>query len=534
MTNRILNALLLSLLIVEAGCNAGHGVQAQSQSAARPDTSINAVSAFNNRFLDSGTLETFIANEVPADSVAASMRHFYASRNYSFAWFDDEGLSVQAQGFWNAHRHAKPLAAESAAGEHQLHATIDTLLSSDSAYVLSQSELVHTELLFTRHLFTYVSSAYGTRVSPASVQWHIPRRKLEPQALLDSLLNSNKGEWTPLGKSFPALRDELLRYRQIAQQGGWPRIEIKKERLKQGDRHPIIPAVKRRLQLVGLYAQVHDTTNLYSHELEAAIKNGQRAFGLAEDGIIDAALLQAFNVPVEQRIRQMLINLERMKWMPPLPSAYLLANIPEYRLHVVANGQEALTMNIVVGKAANKTVIFSDELKYIVFSPYWNVPRSIVRKEIYPAMRRSRSYLRRHNMEVTGYSGGLPVVRQKPGRSNALGRVKFIFPNSYNIYFHDTPAKSLFEKERRAFSHGCVRLQQPAELAAFLLKDKPEWTREKIRAAMSRSADQWVTLEPHVPVFITYFTAWVDDAGVLHFADDIYGHDKRMGAHMFK
>ena len=203
----------------------------------------------------------------------------------------------------------------------------------------------------------------------------------------------------------------------------------------------------------------------------------------------------------------MLLNLERMKWMPEEPAKYLLANIPEYRLHVVENGKDVLAMNVVVGKAVHRTVIFADELKYVVFSPYWNIPRSIVRNEIYPAMKRSSSYLRRKNMEVTGYSGGLPIVRQKPGSGNALGKVKFIFPNSYNIYFHDTPSRGLFNRQERAFSHGCVRVHQPFDLAAYLLKDKPEWTDEKIKAAMNRSTEKWVTLDKIVPVlhYLFYF-----------------------------
>ena len=137
-------------------------------------------------------------------------------------------------------------------------------------------------------------------------------------------------------------------------------------------------------------------------------------------------------------------------------------------------------------------------------------------------------------MEITGYSEGLPIVRQKPGNENALGHVKFIFPNSYNIYFHDTPSRYLFNREHRAFSHGCIRLHQPFDLAVYLLKDQPEWTKEKIKAAMERSTEQWVTLKQSVPVYITYFTAWVDNENLLHFAEDIYGHDKRLAEHLFE
>ena len=279
-------------------------------------------------------------------------------------------------------------------------------------------------------------------------------------------------------------------------------------------------AIKKRLNAIGLYND-RDTTNFYNNALIDAVKNAKISFGLQTNGIIDKALIKQLNIPVADRIKQMLINLERMKWMPEVSSNYLFANIPEYRLHVMENGEEVMGMNVIVGKAANRTVIFSDELKYVVFSPYWNVPRSIVRNEIYPAMKRSSSYLRRKNMEVTGYSNGLPIIRQKPGNSNALGHVKFIFPNSYNIYFHDTPSRGLFSRQQRAFSHGCIRLHQPFDLAAYLLRNQPEWTNEKIKDAMNSSKEKWVTLDKSVEVFITYFTSWVDEDGLLHFADDI-------------
>jgi murein L,D-transpeptidase YcbB/YkuD len=190
-------------------------------------------------------------------------------------------------------------------------------------------------------------------------------------------------------------------------------------------------------------------------------------------------------------------------------------------------------MNIVVGKEANRTVIFSDELEYIVFSPYWNVPRSIVRNEIVPAMNRSSSYIDRNNMEITGTSDGLPIVRQKPGAGNALGKVKFIFPNRYNIYFHDTPAKTLFSKESRAFSHGCVRVQEPFTLAQYLLRNNKAWTESKIKTAMNSQKEDWVKLDKPLPVYLLYLTSWVDKDGVLNFRDDIYGHDKKLGDRLF-
>jgi murein L,D-transpeptidase YcbB/YkuD len=235
------------------------------------------------------------------------------------------------------------------------------------------------------------------------------------------------------------------------------------------------------------------------------------------------------NRPIEQRIRQMLINMERIRWVPAEPTMdYLLVNIPEFRLHVFEKGNYQWSMNIVVGSTSHNTVIFTGTLKYVVFSPYWNVPPSIYKKEILPAMQRNKNYLARYNMERNGNG-----VRQKPGPNNSLGLVKFLFPNSYNIYLHDTPSKSLFGETRRAFSHGCIRLSEPAKLARFLLRDDNNWDSLKIAKAMNAGKEKFVTVTETVPVYIGYFTAWVDREGKLNFRDDIYGHDQKMAARLF-
>ena len=303
---------------------------------------------------------------------------------------------------------------------------------------------------------------------------------------------------------------------------------------KNGDSSDAIQQIKTRLEMSG-DLKSDDQSPVFTKELEEALKNAQKRFGLQADGVAGPQTISHLNVSVEERIEQLLVNMERMRWMPAeRKGTRLVANIPEFKLHVYEGDNEILQMKIVVGKAANKTVIFNDKLQYVVFSPYWNVPRSIVRNEILPAMKKDNSYLRRHNMEQTGTSGGLPVIRQKPGRNNALGRVKFIFPNSYNIYFHDTPVKSLFEQQNRAFSHGCIRLEKPEQLADYLLEDKDGWTKKKIRKAMYSGQESWIKLDEEVPVLIAYFTAWVSDDGLLNFRKDIYGRDQELEERLFE
>lgn len=326
---------------------------------------------------------------------------------------------------------------------------------------------------------------------------------------------------------YEALQKEFDRLSEIEKKGGWKKITAGKKFYSVGETAATIKQLKQRLRAAGDF-DAEDTSGKFTEELEAAVKRVQKRFGFTENGVVDAALIKQLNVPVSDRINQILVNMERLKNFPAITSGTrLVANIPEFKLHVYEGDREVFNMAIVVGTESNKTVIFDDEMKHIVFSPYWNVPPSIVQNEILPAVRKNRNYLRQNNYEQTGTEDGLPVIRQKPGRMNSLGLVKFVFPNSHAIYFHDTPAKSLFSVRKRTFSHGCIRLAEPFKLAQYLLRNT-EWNSKKIEAAMNSGKEQTVALPSPVPVSITYFTAWVDRAGLLHLREDIYGHDKEM------
>jgi len=228
------------------------------------------------------------------------------------------------------------------------------------------------------------------------------------------------------------------------------------------------------------------------------------------------------------------MNMERMRWVATEPKGNMIVvNIPEFVMHVYDGKQKAFDMVVVVGKEGHNTMMFNGDLNQVVFCPYWNVPSSIVKNEILPDINKNSNYLASQNMEITGNEGGLPVIRQKPGGKNALGKVKFLFPNSFNIYFHDTPSKSLFEKDKRAYSHGCIRLKEPVKLAEYVLRNQPEWTSEKIEEAMSKNEQRFVKVKDPIPVVITYYTAWVDENGQMNFRDDIYGHDGKLAGKMF-
>lgn len=249
----------------------------------------------------------------------------------------------------------------------------------------------------------------------------------------------------------------------------------------------------------------------------------------------------------DPRAGQIALNLERWRWLPDdLGSRHLLVNVPAFYMAARENGKPVLEMKVIVGKPENATPIFSDEMETVVFSPYWNVPDSIAEGETAPAAARDPNFLRRQNIEILRRKGGSTeavdpssvdwddpeaikelAFRQKPGAGNALGHVKFLFPNSFDVYLHDTPADALFFRNGRALSHGCVRLEMPEDLAKYLLRDKPDWTGEKIKAAMHAGEEKHVALKEHVPVHIVYFTAWPKGDGDVQLFDDIYGFDSK-------
>lgn len=324
---------------------------------------------------------------------------------------------------------------------------------------------------------------------------------------------------------YEKLQNALQNLYNIQEKGGWPKIVASQKFYMKGQSAPAIRQIKERLRISGDFKST-DTSLIFTNELVSTVQNVQKRFGYKQNGVVDALLIKQLNIPVEDRIQQVALNMQRFQSSPFDNGTRLVVNIPEYKLHVYEGAEEVFEMDVVVGSEKNKTVTFNDEITNIVFSPYWNVPPKIVANEIQPAMRRNKNYLLNNGYEITGYENGLPVIRQKPGAQNSLGKVKFVFPNEHGIYLHDTPAKSLFEYPKRTFSHGCIRLAEPQKLAEYLLKNVPGWTAEKIQKAMDSGKEQWVKLATPVSVSLSYYTAWVDEEGFLQLRQDIYGLDK--------
>ncbi len=527
-------ALMCSLFV---SCNAQEEtseeatIKKEEKKISKRDLSITKNNSYSDLFVDSLAMEKFFADKKIPDSLSRRIRSFYNTRNYQFAWFTTKGLTQHARGFWNLHDYHTTYNHDTLLHNKTLQRTMDNLIAEEALSVsASNKTYVNTELTLTNHFIQYVMNEFEDGyVKRKEMERFIPRKKEDAMYLADSLLTKKHKDnkyFEDINESYKALKVQLGRYYEIAKKGGWPAIPTDKKTFKKGSSSPAIALIKRRLQITGDLPGT-DTTQIFNDTLQMGIKNFQRRFGYTPNGAITAGLVKEMNVPVQERIQQLLINMERMRWMPSRPSGNLiLVNIPEFVLHVYDGKNRVWDMNVVVGKEGHNTMMFTGDLNQVVFSPYWNVPPSIVKNEILPAIEKDPTYLVRNNMEQVGMEGDLPRIRQLPGPGNSLGKVKFLFPNSFNIYFHDTNAKGLFSKDKRAYSHGCIRLEQPEKMASYLLRNQPQWTTERVYDAMNSGTEKYVKLKDPIPVFITYYTAWVDDAGQLNFREDIYDHDK--------
>jgi L,D-transpeptidase YcbB len=531
---RIFILVSITLTALIAGCkNPAKTPASTEQKIYARDLSINKANAYNDIFLDSSDVETFIKAEKLNDSLATALREFYNARNFEYAWFAKTGLIEQSFSFHSLFCTENDCDVFNKSLERRL----DKLrIEDDSTIEAKDPSTIKTELQITQRFIQYALEEYKHMdINPTKLGTYIPARKMTVLAMADSLLadNNDNRNYAAVNESFRVLKVSLLKYNTIAKSGGWPTIIADSKKYSVGSSAPSVALIKKRLQIIGDLSG-NDTTYLFTPELGDAVKTYQLNHGYKPTGEVTAALLKDMNIPATARVQQLLINMQRMRWMPTRPEGKLIiVNIPEFEVYVDSGKNILFQMDVVVGAEGHNTTMFSGNLNQIIFSPYWNIPPSIVLKEVMPGIKRDKNYLAKRDMEITGTEGGLPVVRQLPGEKNALGKVKFLFPNSFNIYLHDTPQKNLFSRSVRDLSHGCIRLSDPVKLANYLLQNSKTWTSEKIDSAMNCGKEQCVTLKNTVPVIITYYTAWVDQHGILHFADDIYGHDNKMAVKMF-
>jgi murein L,D-transpeptidase YcbB/YkuD len=407
-------------------------------------------------------------------------------------------------------------------------------------------------------------AVYSGRVDPATMQWgyRIERKQVDPHALLREV-REGKGLAATLDGLQPPFphyvraRRALATYRALARAGEpelVPDLPKGQTKLEPGKAWAGAPQLAARLRTFGdlpaAAVPAASSAPTYSGPLVDAVKSFQRRHGLEADGVIGASTIRTLNVPVAQRVRQIELAMERMRWLPGLSNRpNVFVNVPLFRLWATdpVSGDEPLRMNVVVGKSLNhKTPLFVEQMEYVVFRPYWNPPRGITVQELIPHARRDPSYMEREQLEIVASGddnapalpptpenlsavvAGKLFIRQKPGPKNSLGLAKFIFPNAENVYMHGTPAQQLFSRARRDFSHGCIRLENPARFAEWVLRDQPEWNRERIDAAMQAERPTRVNLEHPITVVLFYDTVHVNSEGVVFFVDDIYGHDRQL------
>ena len=493
-------------------------------------TGIDLSNAYSNLFLDSARLEKFIDREKIAAETAEEIRSFYNNRAFQFAWFTDSGFTEQALAFRSLYDYDR----DSSAGRRQLDNRLDKLINTDSLVpAANDSRIVSTELMMSWRLVNYLDKKFTAEEERyAAIENLVPYEKQSASDWI-AWIKKNPVQIGAKNVWYRNLEKSLQQLADIEKKGGWDSLPVTVKKYRSKKNTALIARLKRRLTTAGLL-QASDTSAEYTASLQAAIKKAQAQYGYAHDTTLTAGLLRELNVPVQQRIHQIVINLQRMIWMPDMPDKeYILVNIPAFKLYVRKGNEPEFDMDIITGKEGHSTVVFSGNLNQVVFSPYWNLTDSIVKKEILSHLAKNKRYLEEQHMEKTGERNGLPVIRQLPGEWNELGKIKFLFPNSQQIYFHDTPHKWLFNKDQRAYSHGCIRLAEPKKLAQFLLKDDSRWTDQAIDSAMNTGKEKYVKLTSGVPVFIYYFTAWVDEAGVLQFRKDIYGHDTDIAKRLF-
>jgi murein L,D-transpeptidase YcbB/YkuD len=413
-----------------------------------------------------------------------------------------------------------------------------------------------------------IGAVHRGRVDPRTLGWgyDVGPKKLDRAALLRAARNGGGvpgllDSLEPHYSHFVRNRRELAHYRDLARAGEpapVPALPKGRKKVEPGQPWDGVDALRARLTLLGdlaadaAVAPAPDGLPRYAGALVEAVKRFQARHILDPDGVVGAGTIEALNVPLAARVRQLELAMERGRWLPRLddrPTVFV--NVPLFRLWASdpVAGEEPLRMRVVVGRSLdNRTPIFVEQMEYVVFRPYWNPPYGIAAKEIVPRVRRDPSYLEREDLEIvaSGDEGapalpatpenldavvaGRLVVRQRPGPSNSLGLAKFIFPNHENVYMHGTPATQLFSRTRRDFSHGCIRVEDPARLAEWVLRDVPGWTRARIDAAMQAERPTRVNLRERLLVVLFYDTVHVNSEGVVHFAGDIYGHDRALDA----
>jgi murein L,D-transpeptidase YcbB/YkuD len=489
----------------------------------------------------------------------ASLQEFYKPSNYAPAWVQGSSPLPQALAMIDLFRNAwkkglEPDDYDASRWDGRLQA------------LQGSSDFSGFDVALTVCAMRYVSDLRIGRINPQHFKFglSVEQKKynlalfLRERVLTASDMSAALDGIEPPFPGYRRSEQALARYMELARNDDGEQLPVPAKAVDPGRVYPGVPRLTRFLHLVGdLPPDVQPAdSSVYDSNVSEAIKRFQRRHGLADDGRLGAATVKQLNIPLKDRVRQLQLTLERWRWLPTEFSAPpIVVNIPDFRLRALdENNKIALEMRVVVGKAMRtQTPVFSRDMTFIVLRPYWNVPPGIFRRSVLPAIQRDRGEVARKNYEITTLDGkvvtagevsddvlaqlqaGKLAVRQKPGPNNALGLIKLMFPNEYSVYLHSTPQPELFSRSQRDFSAGCIRVEKPAELGAWVLRNNPGWPVERVQDGMQNGRDNvTVTLARRVPVFIVYGTAIAYENDEVHFYDDIYGHDAKLAAALAK
>ena len=487
----------------------------------------------------------------------AEVAAFYESAGYTLAWVGEGAATRQALALIEILRNAETNGLDSEDYDAPLWAARLERLCSGKSHP-SDAELARFDLALTVSAIRYVSDLGTGRANPKPLRSGLDAGNkrynlsdfLREQVAGAADVGAALAQVEPPFDGYRRTKEALHTYQVLAREDDGEVLPGTAKPLEPGQSYSGVNRLARLLRRLGDFrndAVLPGDSQAYEGVLVTAVKHFQIRHGLDPDGRIGKSTLQQLNTPLDRRVRQLELVLERWRWVPhEFPRPPIVVNIPEFRLRAYNDSyRPELEMKVVVGRAyRNQTPVFAEDMKYVIFRPYWDVPPGIQRAELVPKLKRDRSYLAENDYEVVDsrrkvvaretitddtlaqLRSGKLAIRQVPGPKNALGLVKFMFPNQHNVYMHGTPFPSLFARSRRDFSHGCIRVEKPVELAAWVLKDKPEWTPDRIRAAMNGPAPLRVDLERPVPVLIVYGTAVVQQDGEVCFFDDIYGQDR--------
>lgn len=494
-----------------------------------------------------------LATSVAILQISPDVMPFYQRNGFDPVWIDARGLAPCADTLYNAVLNA----AEHGLDPDTYHAQPLTLLMSRAkkrliATVIDPDVLAEIDLLLTDAYLLYGKHLHAGRFNPHELdaEWYLLKTEADMIANLlaaakSDLLCRRISSLPSQQPGYQRLKEALARYRTLARQGGWPEVPDGRK-LEKGMWDERIMTLRARLRVTGeLPPEPAVVEGTFDDQLVRAVRRFQLSHGLDPDGKVGKATLAELNVPVQERIRQLMINMERWRWLPRNPGDhYLRVNIADYTLEVVESDSVALAMRVVVGKTYRRTPVFSDRMTYLVLNPYWNIPTTILLNDIVPKAKKNPDYLKNENIHVfKGWRENALEVdpatiawdnlsenympyrfRQDAGPKNALGRIKFMFPNQFDVYLHDTPSHSLFSRAQRAFSSGCIRIEKPMDLALYLLND-PQWTRERLQKMLATNVETTLPLKRPILVQLLYLTAWVDESGVVQFRPDIYERD---------